>query len=73
MKSKSPFSAQQTRESNEPKKSMNDQSTPSVLDQLEAQKADIEKKIKAAKHAVWMLDVDLKAVIKKIEATKEFK
>lgn len=42
----------------------------SVLDQLESQKAEIEKKIKAAKHAVWMLEIDKKAVIKKIEATK---
>lgn len=44
------------------------------LDQLESQKKDLEsqlEKVKAdSKHMIWLLNVDLTAVEKKIEGTK---
>lgn len=44
-----------------------DQKQETKPDDLQAQKADIEAKLKAARHAVWMLEIDLKAIQKKID------
>ena len=44
---------------------------PITTPSLEEQKKQIEKKIEEAKHHLWLLDVDLKAVNKKIAREKE--
>jgi peptidoglycan hydrolase CwlO-like protein len=41
------------------------------LDKLESDKKDLEAKLKSAEHAAWSIKVDIKAVEKKIERTKE--